>query len=493
MATVYVGTDLLVIGASPDQVRAWQNRCTYANPEYAEARRSGRPTQPSRANPEGIPEKLRLWRLADDGLGNEALTLPRGLLAEVEDRLRPQLRDARICPPMTVTLAPTFKLRPYQRAAVSTIEDEEQGVIQAPTGSGKTVIGLGIIAAMNTPALFLVHRQVLVDQTAASMRAMLGISPGVIGNGVCVVKDVTIAMVQSLSAMSALALRDLTRRFGLVILDEAHHCPADSFRSMLGSFPARYRVGLTATPTRADGMEQMLFDVIGPIVHSINADVMIDLGSIVPAEIVRVQTGWTPRAIPMQKKSPYQAHLLKQAGQQVRDSVDHTKLIGMLVEDPERNQFLVDTILDMHSGLSLVLSKRVGHAKALAAALSGRGLRAEFLTGDIPQRKRVEILGALKAGTLPVLVSTPSLVGEGFDLPTIDTVFWTVAGGNKTETTQVLGRVLRPSKGKVRGRMVDFRDDGVPLLRYHGAERDRVYRTFERKGGASELPLGRTA
>ena len=173
------------------------------------------------------------------------------------------------------------------------------------------------------------------------------------------------------------------------------------------------------------------------------------------------------------------------AGQKIRDTVDHTQLMALLVDDAERNQLLLDTILALHLDRSLVLTERVEHSKALAVALSNAGIRASSLTGDVAKGARSVILGQLREGSLPIMVSTPQLVGEGFDLPTIDTVFLAAPNGNIAKTTQILGRVLRPAPGKDRGRIVDFRDDSVPNLRYAGTARDRVYRVFERSG----LPL----
>ena len=73
-------------------------------------------------------------------------------------------------------------------------------------------------------------------------------------------------MVQTLLRRDLAPVRD---RFGLVILDEAHHCPAETFKSVVQHFAARYRIGLTATPTRKDRLHPVLFDVVGPIVHRV--------------------------------------------------------------------------------------------------------------------------------------------------------------------------------------------------------------------------------
>lgn len=483
---IVLDTHLVLSDLTEAQERLWKGRTTHRNPDFAAALRDGRYTGPTKANPAGIPERLALWEDTPDGLA-----LPRGMLREVmRSNLGTPLTDNRICPPWNQTPNP-INLRDYQAPAVRDAMTAGQGFVISPTGSGKTVMAMALMALLQTPAIMLVNTTVLLDQTIRQVKKFLGIQAGRIGDGTFDLRDITVSTIQTLAVLDPVLMRDVTSRFGLVILDEADLGSARTFVAAVSAFPAKYRFGLTATPSRTDGLIQIIFDVIGPVVHRVPVNILIDSGAIVPAAVVPIQTGFAPREIPMQTMTPAQEGRLRRMGRQPRPSIDHNGLINMLCADSERNQTIVDTVRRLHESKSVVLTERVEHAAKLAASFRAVGLTASALTGETPKKERIEILDRLAAGTLAVLVSIPSLVGRGFDLPTIDTVFLVVPNGNPGKTTQILGRVLRPSPGKARGRIVDFVDGGVPLLRKYAMDRAAVYAKFQGQGGA--LPLGRTA
>ena len=153
-------------------------------------------------------------------------------------------------------------------------------------------------------------------------------------------------------------------------------------------------------------------------------------------------------------------------------------LINRLVRDPGRNALILDAIRAHRGSRALVLSERVRHCEMLVEARVARGIPAEILTGRMARDAREAVLARFSDGRTEVLVSTPAMVGEGFDLPAIETVFLTVPNGNVAKTTQVLGRALRPHAGKVAGRIVDFVDAEVSLLANQYKRRARVYRGF---------------
>jgi len=424
-------------------IEGLEKRFTHENPVYWDARRNRRPCR-------HIPREIALFRRE----GDREVSLPRGVSGLVRSLVAPlgaAVEDRRSAPAASL---PPFQgdLRDYQQEAVDRLVQAEEGVLQAPTGSGKTVITAALISRVQVRTLILVHTGVLLEQTVQRMRSFLGVEPGVVGAGREAWGDVTVAMVQTLRRRDLAPLR---RAFGLVVLDECHHCPADSFQTLVQAFAARWRIGLTATPTRKDRLHPILYEVVGPLVHRVPARDLVAEGALVPVEVIEVETAF-----------------------EARYRRDFTRLVDRLVRDPERNACIVENVRRHHGRRSLVLTDRVDHCHRLADALDGAGLRTAPLSGEVSREERQQVLARFAEGGLDVLVATTSLVGEGFDLPELDTVFLTTPSGNVARTTQSLGRALRPSPGKTRAVVVDFVDRRVPVLRNQAVRRARVYRGF---------------
>jgi superfamily II DNA or RNA helicase len=192
-------------------------------------------------------------------------------------------------------------------------------------------------------------------------------------------------------------------------------------------------------------------------------------GSLTPVEVVRVDTGFKTRYVK-----------------------DYPKLVTRIAKNKARNELIVDAIRRHMGERTLVLSERVDHCAILAGALSAAGVRCAVMTGAVSRDDRGGLLQEFQRGDVSVLVSTSSLVGEGFDLPAIDTVVITIPNGNVARTTQFLGRALRPSTGKVAGRIVDFCDLSVSLLFNQFQKRAAVYRKFAVREIAENWPPGFT-
>jgi superfamily II DNA or RNA helicase len=416
-------------------------RFTHENPAYWDARRNRRPCR-------HIPREITTYEER-----NGALLLPRGALVELREALLVEqvleVQDEAVLPGC-VPRSLDATLRDYQRGAVDACLAAGGGVIVAPTGSGKTVTAMGLVAALDTPTLFLVHTRVLLEQTIERARAFLGVEPGVIGGGRDEPSSFTVATVQSLRGRD---LSDLRERVGLVILDEAHHCPAWTFRQVVERFPARWRVGLTATPVRRDRLHPVLFDVIGPVCHTISDGALEERRAILRPQLHAVETEF---------RFFYRRN--------------YSRMITSLTRNADRNQIVIDTILARHRTRSLVASERIAHAELLHARLVAEADAPVALAhGRMPRAKVAQAVAALASGEVEILVTTTSLVGEGFDLPDLDTLFLTVPHGNPGKTTQLMGRVVRPAPGKEAAYVVDFVDKNVPVLKNQWRSRKKVY------------------
>lgn len=415
------------------------------NPQYWAARNHRRPCK-------HLPQRLELAVVQDN-----QLELPRGANVELKKWLRQNapdlavsLEDKRSEPPMP-TLQLQAELRPYQREAIAAAVKMRDGVIVAPTGSGKTMMAMGLIAQLGLRTLILVHTRTLLEQTCLVIEQTLGVVPGRFGGGEAVLADVTVATVQTLSRHTPDALRD---HFGLVLLDEAHHCPAGTFTELIQRFTARWRIGLTATPRRADGLQHLMHSVLGPQIYRVQPAAMVDIGSLCAAQVQPIETNF--------------------AGGRL---TDHTAMISRICQDAPRNSQILSVISATYGKRALVLSERVEHCVELASRLQHIGLQAYLLVGRMPLEQRQQALASFLNAPAAVLISTTSLVGEGFDCPDLDTLYLVAPSGNLTRTTQALGRVLRPVPGKPSPCVYDFVDAQTPALARNFDKRLGVYRS----------------
>lgn len=351
--------------------------------------------------------------------------------------------------PATYDLQAT--LRPYQEAAINAAIASRGGVIVIPTGGGKTMVAFGLAAALQTNTLFIVHTRELLQQTRRAAEGILQIETGVIGAGQWDPKPFTVALIQTLARRDLNEIRDM---FGLLVVDEAHHAPANTYGQVLPLFPSRYRVALTATPYRKDGMHELLWLQFGEIIYRLNKRDLEEHGRLM-----------TPVIYPIPTHFNYDFQN------------DFVNMISALCHNNSRHQLVVETILNTHrpGGCSLVLTERVEHATRLYQSLQEADQPVVVLHGKLSGKLRESAMDRLQNGDAEILVATLSLIGEGWDHPPLETLYLTVPNGNRTKTTQALGRILRPSPTKPEPRVYDFVDYHVGILRHHWSIRGRVY------------------
>ena len=416
---------------------------TLDNPAYLSAARMGRWTG-------DIPQHLTLWEL--DG---ETLTLPRGYGQTLLKRCREHgvtwaTDDRRVTLP-SVAFASRIRLRPEQEPAVERLLRMWQGGLVAPCGSGKTMMALEIIAEARQPALVLVHTRELAAQWRERAAQFLAIAPdeiGVLGDGQRRIGErLTIGLVQTLAKCERTAIAG---RFGLVLLDEAHHAPASTFRQVFGAWPAHYRLWLSATPERADGLHPVLYAVGGPVLHTIDR---ANLQTVTPALHV-IETEF--------------------AGM----DEDYSTLLTRLTQDERRNRRIVDTLAAHAPGHdSLVLSERIEHLETLRRMLADAApeLHTALLTGQLPKRERNDVMTRVRTREVDVLFAT-QLAREGLDIAHLDQLFLTCPKKAAAAVEQECGRIMRPAEGKTGAAVWDFWDAGTPMLRKQWWARRDVYR-----------------
>lgn len=242
-------------------INALKRLATFANPKFYELQRLRFPTYP---HPRFIfagetqPGRLLLPR----GVIDSCLQLLRSAGAQVV------VRDSRNAgKKMKIHFNGT--LLPAQADAVQALSRSDIGILVAPPGAGKTVIACALLAKRKVATLVLVHRQPLMDQWKERLSTFLGVPQEDVGAYGSSKKKLSgridIAMIQTLTRSPD--AEDIFSRYGQLIIDECHHVPAITFESLLKQSPARYVLGLTATPYRKDGHQKIMFMQCGPVRH----------------------------------------------------------------------------------------------------------------------------------------------------------------------------------------------------------------------------------
>jgi len=362
-------------------------------------------------------------------------------------------------------LEATFQgtLTPAQKQAAQVLLRHDTGVLVAPPGTGKTVVGIYLTARRARSTLILVHRRPLLEQWVGQLAIFLGISPAEIGRvGAGKSKPtgrLDVAMLQSL--VRGDRVEDLVAGYGHVIVDECHHVPAVSFERVMREVKARFVTGLTATPQRRDGHHPILEMEIGPIRHIV--DSRNRAARSFSRELLVRETGFS---LPPSPTSPT-----------IQD------VYRWLAADSRRNALIVDDIIGaIEAGRSpIVLTERRDHLDFFAMELSKALKNVIVLQGGMTEKARREVSDRLEA--IPrdkerVIVATGRFAGEGFDDPRLDTLFLALPVSWKGTLIQYAGRIHRHLPEKTEVRIYDYVDAGVSLLEAMFRKRLRGYRAM---------------
>jgi superfamily II DNA or RNA helicase len=353
-----------------------------------------------------------------------------------------------------VTFRSSIELYPHQEKALELTTKKDFGVIVAPPGSGKTIMGLELIARKQQPALIVVHRKQLFDQWIERIESFLGIPEKDIGKfsgshkkkG----KDITVGMIQTLKQNEE--SDRILDSFGTIIVDECHHIPAKTFRETIIRFSSYYLYGLTATPMRKNNDEDLIYVYIGNILSEITADFLDD-----------------------EKSSTIQINIRETALQAPFDYRidDYETLSRILVHDTARNQLIVDDLTKVidNKKTVLLLTERKAHIKVLNLYLKDR-FETITLSGDDSKGSQQSKMKQIHAGHFQIVLSTGQFFGEGVDVDQFDCLFLVYPFAFKGKLIQYIGRITRSNQIPV---IYDYRDRQIEYFEKLFKKRNRFY------------------
>ncbi|GGB48681.1 DEAD/DEAH box helicase [Oceanisphaera marina] len=434
---------------------------SFANPVFFK-------TQALRFSTHGIPRYISCARI-EQGY----LSVPRGCLDEVrklllEQNIQVELADRRASGTRLEGLKLRVELRDSQLAAVKALIEHDTGILHAPTAFGKTVTAIGVIASRKVNTLILTHSRQLLDQWQERLASFLdGATIGIFGGGKKKASgQIDVATYQSLINKKDNTVAEFVRHYGQIIIDECHHISAPRYEMLLNEISAKYMLGLTATPDRQDGHQKIMFMVAGPVRHKVLAD---------------HSTRFTQRVIVRDRHETPPTDFIKPG-----ERPHIATVYQWLAENRVRNEEIVRDVMASvkQNANCLLLTERREHAESLANMLSDADITTVILKGGMGVKARREVEARLH--NAQVVVATGKYIGEGFDLPRLDTLFLALPIAWKGTLAQYAGRIHREADGKQEVTVYDYVDTGLPMLQRMFRKREKGYEAMGYQFASSE-------
>lgn len=414
--------------------------------------------QNKRLSTRGIPQFICLAEI-----NASTILLPRGLENQVQKLFPNASFSYRVKSGKKLRIEFKGTLYPKQEKALSDLKAKPMGILCAGTGFGKTVVAAKLIADKKLPTLVLVHNKNLANQWKASLEGFLDIDESpfeektatgrkrkkskigkIYGGSVNRSKLVDIGLFQSLAKQEN--LEELFKDYGMIIVDEAHHVAAQTFEDVIKKAASQYIYGLSATPKREDGLENILYMRLGEISHTAEKEI--------PSHITqKLCMRFTP------------------LGEQLANNQVNTihENYQLMVESEERTEQIVLDILDnlKQNRHIIVLTKYIKHLSVLEQKIKNNSpnCRVYILNGKMSSKGlRQELLSLKSEGQPFVLLTTGNYAGEGFDLPVLDTLILAMPISSHNNLKQYLGRLLRNLEDKQELRVYDYVDYAIPMI-----------------------------
>ena len=298
------------------------------------------------------------------------------------------------------------------------------GIIQAPCGWGKTYTGCNIIARNNVKTLVMVHTKLLFRQWIEEITHQIpNVQIGKVGDGFLEIEDITVGIYKSVYNN----LQHIRDTFSMVIVDEAHLCPADLFSTALNNLNAKIKIGITATPKRKDGKHVYLSDYFSPF--------------LIPARDPRKLNDPSVRVVQTDVRFPV-----------IDPKRDWSRQLNKLCSNDQYLNLIAKEAISSiaNQRCPLILGERVQMLKDLQKLIP----TSVCLIGETDESTRKDVLSNV-GGKYKAVLST-KLFDEGISCHRLDTLFLTCPNNNPIKLEQRIGRIIREHDDKQLPQVVDF-------------------------------------
>jgi len=369
-----------------------------------------------------------------------------------------------------------IKLRDYQKPCTDALKKYVNGIFVLPPGLGKTQIGLECAATLKQKSLWMTHTKDLLNQAKERCENNLLCKTSEITDGkVDISGDIVFATVQTL--VNVIGKQKIPQdEFGLVIVDEVHHLSTSAesvkmFEQCVNYFNARYKLGLSATLHRADGLQITTIKILGNVIYEVkkSEDKKSLIGYYENKPII---------TIPIEQfQVPAQIHMLKTTYKPLNEEIFDTtgriifsSLISDIGDDSDRNTLILDITKKLDS-YTMIISERTSQLEYLHKNIPN----SIYINGKTPKKDREKKIEEFRDGKYKVFLATYSLVAEGLDIPILENLIMASPVKDERLVVQAIGRCQRPSAGKKIANVYDLVDD-VGILYAFTRNRMKIYK-----------------
>lgn len=494
--TIVYSNGLSLINFPDEEIMQLKEKLTFENPAYKNALKF------SRYNRVSIPPYVMYF----EQKGN-SFNVPIGTDISFLDLDKCKIKDYRV---YSKIFTPEFKLtlrNSQEKAALTYLSNiynnilyNNKFIIQLPTGKGKSILGLYIASCLSCKTLIVVHKDDLVTGWKKDIDLAFNkeVKSGLIKAKSRTVGDfITIATVQTLNKLSEEELEILYDTFGLVIQDEMHHCPASSYE-VVSKFRAKYKLGLTATPERSDGLDHIMNLYYGGICYKYESDEAEEEKDILPVSVIRknVPIYFNPvcQRLSNHGKVTYKIvdpiadknFELKDNQKRITDipydsrpKIQHQYVDDIVVNNNQYQNIVCEDILqEFNEGHSIVVFFSLKeHCRKYRELLIQKGVpkdKVALYYGD--NKDNNAVLDLAENNRAFITLTTYSKATEGTNVKQWEVEFLVSSINNGKNTEQAVGRIRRTKEGKLNPvRLYDYRFPEVYTLTRHGVTRDERY------------------
>lgn len=395
-----------------------------------------------------IPRVLQLFR-EDDNF----IYLPRGCYEELINILRLLFVEYQIIDNRNngekIDVEFNGELYEHQQIAQEEMLKYNNGILSASTAFGKTILAISLISKLKTNVLILVNNINLLKQWEEKLNKFLNVSYEYkknkfglyYGQKKKLNYKVDIASIHSFDDEEQ--RNEILSKYGLVIIDEVHHIAARTFEQVIRASNAKYIYGLTATPKRSDGNEKIIFKTIGDIIYE-HKDSNSSFSKILEPKLTTFTLNSSDKLL------------------------SYVEVCNKLITDEERNNIIVEDIKQNYENKKniLVLTDRIEHTKILKERIETFTNNVFVINGQMKTKEKKDIGNKLNLISEDgyIIIATGKYVGEGFDLPSLNTLFLTMPFKWEGMLSQYVGRLHRISENKNEVKVFDYVDIKVKMF-----------------------------